>query len=57
MTNLKLSTNDLLLIQEIIENDMDTGSWSEVHYDDVALMQYYLDRATVLVKVREALGL
>lgn len=57
MTNLKLSTNDLLLIKESIENDMETGSWGEVHYDDVALMQYYLDRATVLVKIREELGL
>jgi hypothetical protein len=56
MTNLKLSTNDLSLIKEMIENDMETGSWGEVDYDDVALMQYYLDRATVLVKIREALG-
>ena len=57
MTNLELSENELLILKEIIENDMDTGSWSEVHYDDVALMQYYLDRATVLVKIREELGL
>ena len=57
MTNLELSANELLMLKEMIENDMEIGSWGEAEYDDVALMQYYLDRATVLKKVREELGL
>ena len=56
MTNLELSTNELLMLKEIIETDMEMGSWGEGNYDDVALMQYYLDRATVLKKVREEIG-
>ncbi len=57
MTNLELSTNELLMLKEMIETDMEMGSWGEAEYDDVNLMQYYLDRATVLMKVREELGL
>jgi len=57
MTKLELSTNELLMLKDMIENDMEIGSWGEADYDDVTLMQYYLDRATVLVKVREELGL
>ena len=57
MTKLELSTNELLMLKEMIENDMEIGSWGEADYDDVDLMQYYLDRAKVLVKVREELGL
>jgi len=57
MTNLELSTNELLMLKEMIENDMEIGSWGEADYDDVDLMQYYLDRAKVLVKVKEDLGL
>jgi hypothetical protein len=56
MTNLELSTNELLMLKEIIETDMEMGSWGEGNYDDVALMQYYLDRATMLVKVRDMLS-
>jgi len=57
MANLELSANELLMLKEMIENDMELGSWGEADYDDVDLMQYYLDRATVLVKVKEELGL
>jgi len=57
MTNLELSANELLMLKEMIETDMEMGSWGEAEYDDVNLMQYYLDRATVLMKVREELGL
>jgi len=56
MTKLELSTNELLMLKEIIETDMEMGSWGEGNYDDVALMQYYLDRATMLVKVRDMLS-
>jgi hypothetical protein len=57
MTNLELSTNELLMLKVLLEGDMEQTSWGEVEYDDVDLMQYYLDRAKVLVKVREELAL
>ena len=56
MTNLELNINELLMLKDLLENDMEQTSWGEVEYDDVDLMQYYLDRATVLRKVREELG-
>ena len=57
MTNLELNTNELLMLKEMIENDMEIGSWGEADYDDVDLMQYYLDRAKVLAKVKEEIGI
>ena len=61
MANLELSTNELLMLKDLLEGDIEQTSWSaaytsDVDYDDVDTMQYYLDRATVLVKVREELG-
>ena len=56
MTNLELSANELLMLKDLLEGDMEQTSWGEVEYDDVGLMQYYLDRATMLVKVKEELG-
>ena len=55
MTILELSTNELLMLKDLLEGDMEQTSWGDVEYDDVELMQYYLDRAKVLVKVREEL--
>ena len=57
MTRLELSTNELLMLKDLLEGDMEQTSWGDVEYDDVELMQYYLDRAKVLVKVQEELGL
>ena len=57
MTKLELSTDELLMLKDLLEGDMEQTSWGDVEYDDVGLMQYYLDRAKVLVKVREELGL
>jgi len=56
MTNLELSTNELLMLKSLLQVDMEQTSWGDVEYDDVDLMQYYLDRAKVLAKVREELG-
>ena len=56
MTKLELSTNELLMLKDLLEGDMEQTSWGDVEYDDVELMQYYLDRAKVLVKVRDELG-
>jgi len=55
MTKLELSTNELLMLKEMIETDIEMETWGEAEYDNVALMQFYLDRATVLVKVKEEL--
>lgn len=56
MNNLKLNTSQLLMLKDVLKSDMDSSGWSEVDYDDVDLMQYYLDRAKVLVKVEELIG-
>jgi hypothetical protein len=57
MPKLELNANELLTLKEMIENDIESTGWGEIDYSDVILMQYYLDRATVLVKVKEELGL
>ena len=57
MINLELNANELLTLKEMIENDIESTGWGEIDYSDVILMQYYLDRATLLVKVKEELGL
>ena len=61
MTNLELSTNQLLMLRDLLENDMEqTSQGGNGYYDDygdVTLMQYYVDRAKMLVKVKEELGL
>jgi len=57
MTNLELNGNELLTLKEMIENDIENTGWDGVAYNDVDLMQYYLDRAKVLAKVQEELGL
>jgi len=56
MDKLELYASELLMLKELLKSDMEQTSWSEVEYDDVDLMQYYLDRAKVLVKVQELLG-
>ena len=56
MDKLELYTSELVMLKEVIEADMQTSGWSECDYDDVDLMKYYLDRAKVLVKVKELIG-
>ena len=56
MGNLDLNRLELLMLKDLLEGDMEQTSWGEVEYDYVSLMQYYLDRAKVLVKVQELLG-
>ena len=61
MTKLELYTSELLMLKDLLENDMEQtsqgGNAYHVDYGDVNLMQYYLDRAKVLAKVQEELGL
>ena len=56
MDKLELYTSELLMLKDLLKNDMEQTSWSEVEYDDVELMQYYLDRAKVLAKVDELIN-
>ena len=55
MENLELYTGELLMLKDLIEGDVETTSWGDVDYADVELMQFYLDRAKVLAKVKELL--
>jgi len=60
MTKLELYTSELLMLKELLENDIESTGWGEqeyIDYSDVDMMQYYLDRAKVLVKVQEELDL
>jgi peptidase E len=58
MTKLELDTSELLTLKDVLESDMEQTSWGggETAYDDVSLMQYYLDRAKVLEKVKELIN-
>ena len=56
MNNLKLNKSQLLMLKDLLKDDMDISCHSEVAYDDVDIMQYFLDRAKVLVKVEELIG-
>ena len=55
MDKLELHTSELLMLKELLKDDMEQTHLGEVEYDDVDLMQFYLDRAKVLVKVQELL--
>ena len=58
MDKLELYTSELLMLKDLLEGDMELTSYSgsAVEFDDVSLMQFYLDRAKVLVKVNDLLG-
>ena len=60
MTKLELYTSELLMLKYLLEGDMEQtsqgGDAYHVDYGDVDLMQFYLDRAKVLAKIREELG-
>ena len=55
MTNLELNTSELLMLKDVLENDIQMSSCGISEYDDVDMMQYYLDRAKVLEKLKEIL--
>lgn len=52
MDKLELYTSELLMLKDVIEGDIETTSWGEVDYADVEVMQFYLDRAKVLEKLK-----
>jgi hypothetical protein len=53
---LELYPSELLMLKNLLEDDMEQTHLGEVEYADVDLMQFYLDRAKVLVKVKELLA-
>jgi len=55
MDKLELYTSELLMLKQLLKDDMEQTHLGEVEYDNVDLMQYYLDRAKVLVKLNELL--
>ncbi len=60
MYKLELYTSELLMLKDLIEDDVETTGYrvmeGDFDFDDVKLMQYYLDRAKVLAKVKELLN-
>ena len=53
MTNLKLTTSQLLMLKELIDNDIEISCMDAPDYTDMDAMQYYLDRAAVYHLVTE----
>ena len=56
MTNLELTTSQLLMLKELIDYDIEMSGMGAPDYTDMATMQYYLDRAAVYHLVAEELG-
>ncbi len=56
MHTLELTTSQLLMLHEMIDNDIEMSGMTEPAYTDMAAMQYYLDRAAVYHLVTEELG-
>ena len=56
MYTLELTTSQLLMLKELIDNDIDISCMDAPDYTDMAAMQYYLDRAAVYHLVTEELG-
>ena len=55
MHTLELTSNQLLMLKELIDNDIDISCMDAPDYTDMAAMQYYLDRCTVYHLVIEEL--
>jgi hypothetical protein len=55
MYKLELWSEELLMLQEVLEADIESTGWSEVDYSDPVLMKYYSNRANVLMRVKEEL--
>ena len=56
MHMLELTTSQLLMLHEMIDNDIEMSGMDAPDYTDMAAMQYYLDRAAVYHLVTEELG-
>ena len=56
MHTLELTSRQLLMLKELIDNDIEISRMDAPDYTDMAAMQYYLDRAGVYHLVAEELG-
>ena len=50
-----LDTSELIMIKDILEGVIETSSAFDADYADVDMMQFYLDRAKLLEKLKEML--
>jgi len=55
MHTLEITSNQLLMLKELIDNDIEISSMDAPDYTDMYAMQYYLDRCTVYHLVKEEL--
>ncbi len=55
MHTLELTTSQLLMLKEMIDNDIEMSGMDAPDYTDMASMQYYLDRCAVYHLVAEEL--
>ena len=55
MYKLELWPNEILMLKDLLESDIESTGWSEIDYSDPELMQFYADRAKVLVRIYEEL--
>ena len=55
MYTLELTTNQLLMLKELNDNDIEISCMDAPDYTDMDAMQYYLDRCTVYHLVKEEL--
>ena len=56
MYTLELTSSQLFMLKEMIDNDIDMSGMDAPDYTDIDVMQYYLDRAAVYNLVAEELG-
>ena len=56
MYTLELTSSQLLMLKELIDNDIEISCMDAPDYTDMDAMQYYLDRCTVYHLVAEELG-
>ena len=57
MYTLELTSNQLLMLKEMIDNDIEMSSMDAPDYTYMDAMQYYLDRCAVYHLVKEEIGL
>ena len=55
MYTLELTSTQLLMLKEMIDNDIEMSGMDTPDYTDMDAMQYYMDRCTVFHLVKEEL--
>ena len=55
MYTLELTTSQLLMLKEMIDNDIELSCMDAPDYTNMDAMQYYMDRCTVFHLVKEEL--